>query len=163
MRNVACVATLTVDERGQFAEKGWLLLGDAVTAEQLVGLRADMASWVEESRDHQAPYGTSIDGRPRFTPHTNCDLVTALLFVDDVTVENGPLEVQDGSHRGPLHGLWHDGVFTGAVDQAVEDEARRSAVVLTGQAGTACLMHTRLMHGSTPNNSPDPAEERATK
>jgi ectoine hydroxylase-related dioxygenase (phytanoyl-CoA dioxygenase family) len=91
-----------------------------------------------------------------FTPHTNCDLVTALLFVDDVTAENGPLEVQDGSHRGPLHGLWHDGVFTGAVEQAVEDEAKRDAVVLTGQAGSACLMHTRLMHGSTPNNSHDP-------
>ena len=91
-----------------------------------------------------------------FTPHTNCDLVTALLFVDDVTEENGPLEVENGSHRGPLHGLWHDGVFTGAVAPDVEDQARRNAVVCTGPAGSACLMHTRLMHGSTPNDSDKP-------
>jgi ectoine hydroxylase-related dioxygenase (phytanoyl-CoA dioxygenase family) len=223
------MATLTADERATFAESGWLLLADAVSAEQLVRLRADMAAWVDESRDHDSAYGTTVDGRARFdlqpghtaqrpalrrvqapsevsdtyfevltnsrivdavadligpdvrhhhnkinskqpgsstevrwhqdfcfTPHTNCDLVTALLFVDDVTIENGPLEVQSGSHHGPLHGLWHDGVFTGAVEQTVEDEAKRNAVVLPGPAGSACLMHTRLMHGSTPNRSNDP-------
>ena len=91
-----------------------------------------------------------------FTPHTNSDLITSLLFVDEVTEENGPLEVLNGSHRGPLHGLWHDGVFTGAVDRTVEDQARRNAVVCTGPAGSACLMHTRLMHGSTPNHSAFP-------
>jgi phytanoyl-CoA hydroxylase len=36
-------------------------------------------------------------------------------MVDEVTPENGPLEVEKGSHRGPIHSLWHDGVFTGAV------------------------------------------------
>jgi ectoine hydroxylase-related dioxygenase (phytanoyl-CoA dioxygenase family) len=223
------MGTLTAQERARFAEKGWLLLTDAVTPDQLNGLRVDMAAWVEESRDFEAAYGTTVDGRPRFdlqpghtperpalrrvqapsevsqayfdvltnsrmvgavadligpdvrhhhnkinskqpgsatevrwhqdfcfTPHTNCDLVTALLFVDDVTEANGPLEVQDGSHRGPLHGLWREGIFTGAVEQEVEDEARQEAIVLTGSAGSVCLMHTRLMHGSTPNNSDEP-------
>ena len=32
-----------------------------------------------------------------FTPHSNSDLITALLMVDEVTPENGPLEVQPGS------------------------------------------------------------------
>lgn len=50
-----------------------------------------------------------------FTPHSNDDLVTALLMVDEVTPDNGPLEVVAGSHKGELHGLWHDGEFTGAV------------------------------------------------
>ena len=50
-----------------------------------------------------------------FTPHSNDDVVTALLMVDDVTEENGPLEVVAGSHTGAIHGLWHDGVFTGSV------------------------------------------------
>jgi ectoine hydroxylase-related dioxygenase (phytanoyl-CoA dioxygenase family) len=223
------MSTLTEDERTRFSARGWLLLADAVTPQQLARLRGDMAAWVDESRDRDRAYGITVDGRPRFdlqpghsaskpalrrvqapaevsdayfevltnsrmvdavaeligpnvrhhhnkinskqpgsttevrwhqdfcfTPHTNCDLVTALLFVDDVTAENGPLEVQDGSHRGPLHGLWHDGVFTGAVAQGVEDQARRDAVVLTGPAGSACLMHTRLLHGSTPNNSDNP-------
>ena len=35
-----------------------------------------------------------------FTPHSNDDVVTALLMVDEVTEENGPLEVLAGSHKG---------------------------------------------------------------
>jgi len=46
-----------------------------------------------------------------FTPHSNDDLITALLMVDEVTLENGPLEVVAGSHTGELHGLWHNGVL----------------------------------------------------
>ena len=37
-----------------------------------------------------------------------------ILFIDDVTLENGPLEVIPGSHKGPIYSHWHDGVFTGA-------------------------------------------------
>jgi len=91
-----------------------------------------------------------------FTPHTNDDVVTALLMVDEVTGENGPLEVVPGSHKGPIHGLWHDGVFTGAVSNDVEAEALENAVKCTGPAGSVCLMHTRLLHGSAPNLSDRP-------
>jgi hypothetical protein len=52
-----------------------------------------------------------------FTPHSNDDIVTALLMVDEVTEENGPLKVLPGSHRGPIHGLWHGGAFTGALSR----------------------------------------------
>ena len=48
-----------------------------------------------------------------FQPMTNDDLITALLFVDEVTLENGPLEVVPGSHKGPLYTFWHDGVLGG--------------------------------------------------
>ena len=88
-----------------------------------------------------------------FTPHSNDDIITALLMVDDVTEQNGPLEVVPGSHKGPLHSLWHDGVFTGAVDDAVADDCASKAVTCTGAAGSVCLMHTRLLHGSAPNLS----------
>jgi ectoine hydroxylase-related dioxygenase (phytanoyl-CoA dioxygenase family) len=91
-----------------------------------------------------------------FTPHSNSDIVTALLCVDDVTDLNGPLEVAPGSHKGPLYPIWHDGVFTGAMSEAVEAEFRRSALICKGRAGTACLMHTRLAHGSVPNASASP-------
>ncbi|MEO2085705.1 MAG: phytanoyl-CoA dioxygenase family protein, partial [Acidimicrobiales bacterium] len=33
-----------------------------------------------------------------YEPHTNDDLVAVLIFLDDVTLENGPLEVVPGSH-----------------------------------------------------------------
>ena len=91
-----------------------------------------------------------------FTPHTNDDLVTALLMVDDVTDDNGPLEVMPGSHRGEIHRLWHAGVFTGAVDETVAARCSSERVVCTGKAGSVCLMHTRLLHGSAPNRSDQP-------
>ncbi len=91
-----------------------------------------------------------------FTPHSNDDLVTALLMVDEVTEENGPLEVTPGTHRGPVHGLWHDSSFTGTVADDVASAAKKKAVICKGKAGSACLMHTRLLHGSTANHSSRP-------
>ncbi len=88
-----------------------------------------------------------------FTPHSNDDVVTALLMVDDVTEENGPLEVVPGSHKGDLHGLWHNGVFTGSVTDEIADDCQSKAVLCKGSAGSVCLMHTRLLHGSAPNLS----------
>lgn len=91
-----------------------------------------------------------------FTPHSNDDLVTALLMVDEVTDTNGPLEILAGSHEGELHSLWHDGEFTGYIDDAVATQSKANATVCTGPAGAVCLMHTRLLHGSTPNQSDHP-------
>lgn len=88
-----------------------------------------------------------------FTPHSNDDLVTALLMIDEVTEQNGPLDVLPGSHTGEIYGLWHDGRFTGAVDAAVAERSQRDSVRCTGKAGTVCLMHTRLLHGSASNRS----------
>jgi ectoine hydroxylase-related dioxygenase (phytanoyl-CoA dioxygenase family) len=88
-----------------------------------------------------------------FTPHSNDDLVTALLLLDDMTEENGALEVLPGSHRGDLHPLWHDGVFTGAIEESLADDMQRRAALCLGEAGSVCLMHTRLAHGSKPNLS----------
>jgi ectoine hydroxylase-related dioxygenase (phytanoyl-CoA dioxygenase family) len=91
-----------------------------------------------------------------FTPHSNDDLVTALIFVDEVTAENGPLEVLVGSHRGELHDLWHEGRFTGAVERSLEMELMAKSRQCIGPAGAVCFMHTRLLHGSSPNLSDRP-------
>ncbi len=88
-----------------------------------------------------------------FQPMTNDDLITALLFIDDVTLENGPLEVVPGSHKGPLYSLWHDGKFTGAVADEVFEDHKDKIVRCTGKAGSVCLMHSSLLHGSAPNLS----------
>ncbi len=88
-----------------------------------------------------------------FTPHSNDDLITALLMVDEVTEENGPLEVLPGSHTGAIHDLWHDGVFTGSIDNELAEDCQSKAVRCVGPAGSVCLMHTRLLHGSAPNLS----------
>ncbi len=88
-----------------------------------------------------------------FEPHSNDNLMTVLFFLDDVTLDNGPLEVVPGTHKGRIHSLWHDGVFTGAVNQEVEETAKAESIKCTGKAGDACLMHTRVLHGSAPNNT----------
>ena len=91
-----------------------------------------------------------------FTPHSNDSVVTALLMIDEVTEQNGPLEVSPGSHRGPIHGLWHDGIFTGAINAGIAAGCASKAVTCTGSAGSVCLMHTRLLHGSAANQSDAP-------
>jgi ectoine hydroxylase-related dioxygenase (phytanoyl-CoA dioxygenase family) len=88
-----------------------------------------------------------------FQPMTNDDIITCLLFLDDVTLENGPLEVIPGSHKGPLYSHWHDGVFTGAVDSNIIADQKSKIVSCTGKAGSVCLMHASLLHGSAPNLS----------
>jgi len=91
-----------------------------------------------------------------FTPHSNDDLVTALLMVGDVTEDNGPLLVIPGSHRGPLYSHWHNDVFTGTVAQQVQNEHCADYVSCTGRRGAVCFMHTRLLHSSGANSTDDP-------
>ncbi|WP_349887621.1 phytanoyl-CoA dioxygenase family protein [Pantoea ananatis] len=88
-----------------------------------------------------------------FTPHSNDDIVTALLMVSEVTPENGPLNVMPGSHRGPLYSHWQDGRFTGAVEPAVVKEQCQQPSACFGPSGSVCFMHTRLLHASSPNET----------
>lgn len=91
-----------------------------------------------------------------FTPHSNDDIVTALLFVDEVTADNGPLEIVPGTHLGAIHSLWNGDTFTAAVADDVAAESQRQAVRCLGPAGACCFMHTRLLHGSAPNRADRP-------
>ena len=88
-----------------------------------------------------------------YTPHTNDDIVTALLMLDDVTEENGCLMVVPGSHTGPLYSLFDGATFTGFLDPKEEQTLRKGEVSVTGKAGDVCLMHTRVVHGSAENRS----------
>ena len=88
-----------------------------------------------------------------FEPRTNDDMITVLFFIDDVTPENGPLEVVPGTHRKELYEHWHDGVYTGAVAPEIMQKYKDKSVPCFGKAGSACLMHTTLLHGSGPNLS----------
>jgi len=91
-----------------------------------------------------------------FDPHSNDDLITALLFMDDVTEENGPLQIVPGTHEGPLYSLWQNGTFTGAIDEETSAGLEARSKNATGRAGSVCLMHSRLAHASAANNSDQP-------
>jgi phytanoyl-CoA hydroxylase len=213
----------------QFERDGFLYLEDIIPADTLQALRTEFEHWVDESRQHDKPYGTTFDGRPRFDlepghcahrpalrriaspieisdsylafmrdnraldavaqlfgpnirfenaklnskqpgaatqvkyhqdflfePHSNDDMITVLFFIDEVTLQNGPLEVVPGTHKGPLYEHWNDGVFTGTVADDVIAAVKPLALPCSGPAGSACLMHTRLLHGSAPNLSASP-------
>ncbi|UYN97634.1 MAG: phytanoyl-CoA dioxygenase family protein [Enhydrobacter sp.] len=88
-----------------------------------------------------------------YTPHTNDDIVTALLFLDDIDERNGCLTVVPGSHKGPMLSLFEGERFTGAVAPAEEQQALGRSVPCVGKAGSVCLMHTKLLHGSAANGS----------
>ena len=221
--------TITKADQDFFWENGYLIVEDAVDPELLAALQQQFNQWVEESRQHEAPYGETINGKPRFdiepghtkahptlrrvnapvevsqcyyeamsnskmldsvsaligpnvkfhhskvnsklpgaqtkvkwhqdfsfTPHSNDDLITALLMIDHVDETNGPLEVVPGSHRGEIYSLWHDGQFTGAIDDDIAGAMQNQSITCTGTAGSVCLMHTRLLHGSQPNLSDQP-------
>ncbi|MEL7462863.1 MAG: phytanoyl-CoA dioxygenase family protein [Pseudomonadota bacterium] len=91
-----------------------------------------------------------------FDPHSNDDTLTALLFLDDVTAENGPLMIAPGSHEGPLLSHFQNGVFSGAVSDEAAAKFEREAIPCTGPAGAVCLMHSRVAHASTANRSTRP-------
>lgn len=91
-----------------------------------------------------------------YTPHTNDDVVTALLFLDDIDETNGALTIVPGSHRGPVHSLFDGERFTGAVAPDLEKDLLAKSVPCYGTAGSVCLMHTRLAHGSAANSGDKP-------
>ncbi|MGY2290535.1 phytanoyl-CoA dioxygenase family protein [Pseudomonas sp. SDO528_S397] len=88
-----------------------------------------------------------------FTPHSNDDIVTALLMVSEVTPQNGPLQVIPGSHKGPLWSHWHGERFAGAVDDHVVAQHCQAPVACFGPPGSVCFMHTRVLHASSPNET----------
>ena len=94
-----------------------------------------------------------------FYPHTNDDLAAVGIMLDDVDMENGPMLVVPGSHKGPVydhHGP--NGRFCGAMDPAkLAQEGRdidlsRAAPCL-GKAGSITVHHVRAVHGSATNFS----------
>jgi len=223
------MSVLTQAQKDAFWRDGYLVVENAVSPELLTRLQNQFSDWVQESREHDKPYGQTIDNKPRFdlqpghsaskpalrrvnapievsdayleamgdsqmtqavseligpnvkfhhskinsklpgsttavkwhqdfpfTPHTNDDVVTALLMVDEVTDTNGPLQVRAGSHTGPIYGLWHDGKFTGSINDDTAQDCEKHSDMCVGPAGSVCLMHTRLLHGSTANLSDSP-------
>ncbi|WP_340118541.1 phytanoyl-CoA dioxygenase family protein [Pelagibius sp. 7325] len=103
-----------------------------------------------------AGYGAAVEWHQdwAFYPHTNDDILAVGVIIDDMDVENGPLMVFPGSHRGPVYDHHAGGYFAGAINLAANGLDTREAVTLTGPAGSISLHHVRAVHGSAPNLSP---------
>ena len=103
-----------------------------------------------------AGYGAPVEWHQdwAFSPHTNDDLATVGIMIDEVDDENGPMMVIPGSHKGPIFDHHADGVFCGAMNRADVDVAK--AMALTGPAGSITVHHFRSIHGSATNTSGRP-------
>jgi phytanoyl-CoA hydroxylase len=103
-----------------------------------------------------AGYGAPIEWHQdwAFYPHTNEDLAAVGIMIDDVDMENGPMMVVPGSHKGPIHDHHGpDGRFCGAIDTDKSDIDLSRAVPCLGKAGSITIHHVRAVHGSATNFS----------
>jgi len=88
-----------------------------------------------------------------FYPHTNDNLAAVGVMFDDMAMENGPLMIIPGSHKGPTFDHHAGGVFCGAMDPSRNDVDYGKAIPLLGKAGSITVHHVRAVHGSAPNVS----------
>ncbi len=102
-----------------------------------------------------AGYGAAVEWHQdwAFYPHTNDDLLAVGVMLDDVTLENGPMQVIPGSHKGKVYDHHANGYFCGAIDPVAANLDFDSAVPLTGSAGSMTFHHVRTVHGSALNKS----------
>jgi phytanoyl-CoA hydroxylase len=103
-----------------------------------------------------AGYGAPIEWHQdwAFYPHTNEDLAAVGIMIDDVSLENGPMMVVPGSHKGPIHDHHGpNGRFCGAMDPENCDIDLSRALPCLGKAGSVTVHHVRAVHGSATNFS----------
>lgn len=94
----------------------------------------------------------------QFWPHTNYEVLTIGVYLDDVTDDMAPMGVIPGSHSGPLYDLYDEaGQWTGNIRNAdIPDLGVERAEYLGGPAGSITVHNCRSVHGSPPNRSPRP-------
>lgn len=102
-----------------------------------------------------AGYGAAVEWHQdwAFYPHTNDNLAAVGVMMDDMVLENGPLMILPGSHRGPTYSHHSNGYFVGAIDPETSGLDFSKAIPLVGKAGSVTVHHVRAVHGSALNVS----------
>ena len=90
-----------------------------------------------------------------FYPHTNLSVAQFLIALEDVGIEQGPLQVVPGSHRKTIFDHYSDSdEWLGYISDTELDKAGvEDAIALTGPAGTVTVHHCATVHGSAQNLS----------
>jgi ectoine hydroxylase-related dioxygenase (phytanoyl-CoA dioxygenase family) len=89
-----------------------------------------------------------------YFPHTNDDLVTTLVYLDDATEENGCLQVLPRHHTHYFNHAGPDGRFAGMITEDLTDFGKPRN--LAAPAGSVIFMHCITPHASLPNHSSRP-------
>ncbi|MFT6438132.1 MAG: ectoine hydroxylase-related dioxygenase (phytanoyl-CoA dioxygenase family) [Candidatus Azotimanducaceae bacterium] len=97
----------------------------------------------------------------QFWPHTNYDLMTIGVYLEDVVKGQGEMGFIPKSHDGPLYDQYEKSdqheqdVWRGYIQpEDLPKVDSEHAVFPTGKAGTVTIHNCRTIHGSYPNNSP---------
>lgn len=94
----------------------------------------------------------------QFWPHTNYDVLTLGVYLNDVDAAMAPMGVVPGSHSGPLFDLYDaSSRWTGNIrDEDLLAAGVENAEYLMGPAGSVTVHNCRSVHGSAPNLSERP-------
>lgn len=132
-----------------------LMYSDHVLAPARDLIGTDLRLHTTKLNMKSAGYGAAVEWHQDFAfyPHTNDDVLAIAVIIDDMEMENGPLMVFPGSHKGPIHDHHVDGVFAGAMDLAACGLDMKDAVPLIGPSGSISIHHGRIVHGSAVNHS----------
>ena len=91
-----------------------------------------------------------------YLPHTNDDLMTVMIYLDDATSANGCVQVIPRRHTQFFDHHTEDGYFAGMITEDVESGRFGQPVSCEGQAGSVIMMHCMTPHSSHPNRSDKP-------
>lgn len=129
---------------------------DALSA--LIGPQIRLSHPTGKINIKAAEYGAAVEWHQDWAayPHTNDDLLSVGIPLDDCLEENGPLLVIPGSHKGPIYDHHIDGFYCGGIDPVTSGIDFSKAVALTGRAGMVTFHHVRTVHGSALNRSKFP-------
>src|SRR5207344_1199954 len=85
-----------------------------------------------------AGFGAAVEWHQdwAFYPHTNDDVLATGIYLDDCDMQNGPLLVVPGTHKGPVYDHHANGYFVGAMDPEIDGLDYSKAVPLMGKAGS---------------------------
>jgi ectoine hydroxylase-related dioxygenase (phytanoyl-CoA dioxygenase family) len=89
-----------------------------------------------------------------YFPHTNDDLVTTLVYLDDATEENGCLQVLPRHHTHYFDHATPEGRFAGMITEDLTEFGKPRS--LPAPAGSVIFMHCITPHSSKPNRSTRP-------
>jgi phytanoyl-CoA hydroxylase len=124
--------------------------------EQLIG--TNICCNLSKLNMKPAKVGSIVDWHQdmSYYPHTNDDLVTVLVYLDDATTENGCLQVLPRHQHHYFSHSKADGTFAGLIREDLDSGRYGRPVPLPAKAGSVIFMHCILPHSSLPNRSDKP-------
>ncbi|MCE9591123.1 MAG: phytanoyl-CoA dioxygenase family protein [Planctomycetes bacterium] len=91
-----------------------------------------------------------------YFPHTNDDIISCLIYLDDASLHNGCLQVLPRHHHHFFDHTAPDGHFAGMITEDLSNNRFGKPVPIEAPAGSAILMHCVTPHSSLPNRSDKP-------